>query len=81
MRTGVRLLSTVGAGVLGQTRSYAETLATDPAAERSQTAVDSLMVLQMGQLAEALSTGGALVEEHKRNGGRSVKYTITVPVQ
>lgn len=43
--TGVRLLTAVGAGVLGETCGYAESLATNPAAERSQAAVDSLVVL------------------------------------
>ena len=66
MRTGVGLLAAVGAGVLCEAGSDAETLATDPAAERPQTSVDPLVVLQMGQLAEALPTGGALVEGWRR---------------
>lgn len=60
--TGVGLLPTVGAGVLSEPGGHAETLAANPAAERPQAAVDALVVLQMGQLAEALATCGALVE-------------------
>lgn len=58
--TGVGLLATVGAGVLGETGSHAETLTANPAAERTQATVDPLMVLKVGQLAEALATFGAL---------------------
>lgn len=60
MGTGVGLLAAVGAGMLGETGSHAETLAANPAAERPQAAVDALMVLQMGQLAEAFATCVAL---------------------
>lgn len=59
---GVGLLPTMGAGMLSEPGGHAETLAANPAAERAQAAVDTLMVLQMGQLAKALSTGGALEE-------------------
>lgn len=69
MGTGIGLLPTVGAGMLGEPGGHAETLAANPAAERAQPAVDALMVLQMGQLAEALATCGALVEGWMRNGG------------
>ena len=62
MGTGIGLLTTVGAGVLGETCSHAESLATKPAAERPQATVDPLVVPQMGQLAETLATCGALVE-------------------
>lgn len=58
--TRVWLLPAVGAGVLSEPGGHTETLATNPAAERPQAAVDALMVLQMGQLAEALATCGAL---------------------
>lgn len=61
--TGVGLLPAVRAGVLSEPGGHAETLAANPAAERTQAAVDALVVLQVGQLAEALSTCGALVEE------------------
>lgn len=61
MGTRVGLLPTVGASMLGEPGSHAEALTTNPAAERPQAAVDALMVLQMGQLAEALATCGALV--------------------
>lgn len=61
---GVRLLSAVGARVLGEPGGDAEALAADPAAEGSQAGVDALVVLQVGQLAEALAARGALdVEE------------------
>lgn len=66
VRARVRLLAAVGAGVLGETSGDAETLAANPAAERPHAAVDALMILQMGQLAEALTTCGALVEEQRR---------------
>lgn len=62
----IGLLAAVGAGVLGEASSDAETLAADPAAERPNAAVDTLVILQMGQLAEALTTRGALVEEQRR---------------
>lgn len=60
--TGIRLLPTVGAGVFSKPGGHAETLATNPAAERPQATVDALVVLQMGQLAEALATCGTLLE-------------------
>lgn len=66
VRARVRLLAAVGAGVLGETSGDAETLAANPAAERPHAAVDALVILQMGQLAEALTTCGALVEEQRR---------------
>lgn len=56
----IGLLAAVGPGVLGETGSDAETFATDPAAKRARTCVDSFVVLQMGQLTEALPTCGAL---------------------
>lgn len=68
MGTGVGLLPTVGAGMLSESGGHTETLAANPAAERPQAAVDALMVLQMGQLAEALATCGALVEGWRRMG-------------
>lgn len=58
--TWVRLLTTVCASVLRESGCHAETLAANPAAERTQAAVDALVVLQMGELAEALATSGAL---------------------
>lgn len=64
---GVGLLAAVGASVLGETGGHAETLATNPAAERPHTTVDALVVLQMGQLPETLATCGALVEGMKKN--------------
>lgn len=66
MGTRVGLLPTVGAGMLGEPGRHTEALATNPAAERPQAAVDALMVLQMGQLAEALATCGALVESWRK---------------
>lgn len=66
--TGVGLLSTVGAGMLRQPCGHAEALAANPAAEGSQATVDALVVLQMGQLAEALATCGALQEGWRRMG-------------
>lgn len=60
MGTGVGLLSAVGASMLSEPGGHTETLATNPAAERSQAAVDAFVVLQMGQLAETLATCGAL---------------------
>lgn len=62
MGTGVGLLPTVGTGMLGEPGGHAEALAANPAAERPEAGMDALMVLQMGQLAEALATCGALVE-------------------
>jgi len=59
---GVRLLPAVGAGVLREPGGHAEALAANPAAERPEATVDALVVLQVGQLAEALATRGALVE-------------------
>lgn len=64
MAAGIRLLSAVGARVLGEPGGDAEALAADPAAERSQAGVDALVVLEVGQLAETLAARGALgVEE------------------
>lgn len=91
MGTGVGLLAAVGAGMLGETGSHAETLAANPAAERPQAAVDALMVLQMGQLAEAFATCVALVEGWWGMGKRTkyevrgwqestVQFATTVPV-
>lgn len=68
MGAGVGLLATVCTGMLGETGGHAETLATDPAAERPQATVDALMVPQMGQLAETLATCVALVEGQRRTG-------------
>lgn len=75
VRTGVGLLATVCAGVFGETGSHAETLSTNPAAERPQATVNALMVLQMGQLAEAFATCVALVERWRRMGKRT-KYEV-----
>lgn len=58
--TGVGLLATVCTGVLGESGGHAKALAANPAAEWPQAAVDALVVLQMGQLAETLATCGAL---------------------
>lgn len=66
VRARVRLLAAVGAGVLGETRRHAEAFATDPAAKGPRPAVDSHVVLQMGQLAEALPTCGALLEDGEK---------------
>lgn len=66
--TGVGLLPTVGAGVLGEPGGHAETLTANPAAERSQAAVYALVVLQMGQLAEAFATCDTLVAGWRRMG-------------
>lgn len=63
---GVGLLAAVGASVLGETGGDAETLAADPAAERPQTRMDPLVVLEMRQLAETLPTCGALEEGWRR---------------
>lgn len=59
---GVGLLAAVGAGVLRETGGHAEALTANPAAERPDAAVDALVVLQVGELAETLATCGALVE-------------------
>lgn len=59
MGTGVGLFPTVGAGVLSETRSHTEALATNPAAERPQATVDALVIPQMGELAETFATCGA----------------------
>lgn len=67
--TGVGLLPAVGPGMLSEPGGHAETLSTNPAAERPQAAVDALMVLQMGQLAEALATCGTLVEGGMEENG------------
>lgn len=70
MGTWVRLLPAVGASMLGEPGSHTKTLATNPAAERSHAAVDPLVVLQMGQLAKALATCGALEEGWMKIGGK-----------
>lgn len=68
MAAGVRLLAAVGACMLGEPGGYAEALATDPAAEWSQPAVDAFMILKVGQLAEAFATCGALDNGKHRDG-------------
>lgn len=68
VRTGVGLLSAVGAGVFGEPGGHAEALATNPAAERAQAAVDALVVLQMGQLSETFAASGALIEGWREMG-------------
>lgn len=68
--TWVRLLATVGAGVLSEPGSHAEALATDPTAERPQATVDAFVVLQVGQLAEAFATCGTLVDKILKQGKR-----------
>lgn len=76
--TGVGLLTAVGASVLGEAGCNAETLAADPAAERPQTRVDSLVVLEMRQLAETFPTRGALEDgrrtARKRKEDKCAKY-------
>lgn len=53
---GVGRLSAVDAGVLSKTAGHTEGFTTHPAAEGPQAAVDTLMVLEVGQLAETLPT-------------------------
>lgn len=67
--TGVGLLTAVGSGMLSEPGGHAEALSTNPAAERPQAAVDALMVLQMGQLAEPLATCGTLVKGGMKENG------------
>lgn len=71
---GVRLLAAVGAGVLGEPGGHAEALAADPAAEGPLTAVDALVVLQVGQLTEALATCGALTGGREEKIGKETEY-------
>lgn len=76
MGTGVGLLAAVGASVLREAGCNAETLAADPAAERPQTRMDSLVVLEVGQLAETFPARGALEDGRRTTGKRKGdKYT------
>lgn len=66
---GVGRLSAVDAGVLSKTAGHTEGFTTHPAAEGPQAAVDTLMVLEVGQLAETLPTRRTLREEEEGTCG------------